>query len=124
MRRVAFVVPRYGAELGGGAEEECRRLAELLAADLDVTVLTSWALDYRTWADHYPAGEEHVGGVRVLRFGVTAPRQTAGVRRAQRRGVRPPGRPRARPSLAAGAGPRRARHRGAPAPRTATATTP
>ena len=40
VKRVAFVVPRYGAEIGGGAEEECRRLAELLAADLDVTVLT------------------------------------------------------------------------------------
>ena len=47
MKRIAFVVPRYGAEIGGGAEEECRRLAELLAADLDVTVLTSCALDYR-----------------------------------------------------------------------------
>ncbi len=77
MRRVAFVVPRYGAEIGGGAEEECRRLAELLAADLDVTVLTSCALDYRTWADHYPAGEEQVGGVRVLRFPVSAPRDLA-----------------------------------------------
>jgi len=75
--RVAFVVPRYGAEIGGGAEEECRRLAELLAADAEVTVLTSRALDYRTWADHYPAGEEHVAGVRILRFGVTAPRDLA-----------------------------------------------
>jgi len=43
--RVAFVVPRYGAEIGGGAEEECGRLAELLAADAEVTVLTSRALD-------------------------------------------------------------------------------
>jgi glycosyltransferase involved in cell wall biosynthesis len=74
VRRIAFVVPRYGAEVGGGAEEECRRLAELLAADLEVTVLTSRALDYRSWADHYPAGEEQAGGVRVLRFGVTVPR--------------------------------------------------
>lgn len=77
MRRVAFVVPRYGAEIGGGAEEECRRLAELLATDLDVTVLTSCALDYRTWADHYPPGEEHVGGVRVLRFPVARRRDPA-----------------------------------------------
>ena len=77
VKRVAFVVPRYGAEIGGGAEEECRRLAELLAADLDVTVLTSCALDYRTWADHYPPGEELVGGVRVLRFPVSAPRDLA-----------------------------------------------
>lgn len=77
MKRVAFVVPRYGAEIGGGAEEECRRLAELLATDLDVTVLTSCALDYRTWADHYPPGEERVGGVRVLRFRVAAPRDPA-----------------------------------------------
>lgn len=71
------MVPRYGAELGGGAEEECRRLAELLAEDLDVTVLTSCALDYRTWADHFPAGEERIAGVRVLRFPVAAPREQA-----------------------------------------------
>jgi glycosyltransferase involved in cell wall biosynthesis len=77
VKRVAFVVPRYGAEIGGGAEEECRRLAELLAGDLDVTVLTSCALDYRTWADHYPPGEERVAGVRVLRFGVAQPRDPA-----------------------------------------------
>src|SRR6185503_20525764 len=36
--------------------------------------LTTCALDYRTWADHYQAGEEVAAGVRVLRFGVTAPR--------------------------------------------------
>ena len=77
MSRVAFVVPRYGAEIGGGAEEECRRLAELLAGEVEVTVLTSCALDYRTWADHYAAGEEVAAGVRVLRFGVTAPRDLA-----------------------------------------------
>jgi glycosyltransferase involved in cell wall biosynthesis len=77
LKRVAFVVPRYGAEIGGGAEEECRRLAELLAADVDVTVLTSCALDYRTWADHYPPGEAQIGGVRVLRFPVAAPRDLA-----------------------------------------------
>jgi glycosyltransferase involved in cell wall biosynthesis len=75
--RVAFVVPRYGIEIGGGAEEECRRLAELLKDDVEVTVVTSCALDYRTWADHYPAGEDELNGVRVLRFPVAAPREQA-----------------------------------------------
>ena len=75
--RVAWVVPRYGAEIGGGAEEECRRVAELLATDVECTVLTTCASDYRTWADHYPPGESVVGGVRVVRFGVRAPRDPA-----------------------------------------------
>jgi glycosyltransferase involved in cell wall biosynthesis len=75
--RVAFVVQRYGVEVNGGAELEARSLAELLRDDADVTVLTTCALDYRTWADHYPAGETTVNGVRVLRFPVDAPRDGA-----------------------------------------------
>jgi hypothetical protein len=75
--RVAFVVPRYGAEVGGGAEEHVRRIATLLAHDAACTVLTSCALDYRTWADHYPPGESRDGDVRVLRFPVARPRDTA-----------------------------------------------
>jgi glycosyltransferase involved in cell wall biosynthesis len=75
--RVAFAVQRYGVEVNGGAELQARLLAELLNDDLDLTVLTTRALDYRTWADHYPAGEERVNGVRVLRFGVDVPRDEA-----------------------------------------------
>lgn len=73
-RRVAFVVPRYGARVGGGAEALCRTIAHLVAADADVTVLTTCAQDYRTWQDHHPAGEERDGPVRVLRFSVPEPR--------------------------------------------------
>jgi glycosyltransferase involved in cell wall biosynthesis len=75
--RVAFVVPRYGADVGGGAEEHVRRIAMLLARDVECTVLTSCALDYRTWADHYPPGESRDGDVRVLRFPVARPRDPA-----------------------------------------------
>ncbi|MDX6645803.1 MAG: hypothetical protein QOK40_1530 [Miltoncostaeaceae bacterium] len=75
--RVAFVVQRYGTEVNGGAELEARSLAELLRDDADVTVLTTCALDYRTWADHYPPGETAVNGVRVLRFPVDGPRDEA-----------------------------------------------
>ena len=78
-RRVAIVVQRYGLEVNGGAEQHARWLAERLAerssaTAAEVTVLTTCALDFITWADHYPAGEEMINGVRVRRFPVDAPR--------------------------------------------------
>jgi glycosyltransferase involved in cell wall biosynthesis len=72
--RIALVVHRYGPEVGGGAETLARLIAELLNETCDVTVLTTCALDYVTWADHYPSGESLVNGVRVLRFPVLRPR--------------------------------------------------
>src|SRR5687768_7702606 len=72
--RVAIVVQRYGVEVNGGSETLARRIAGLLAPEIDVTVLTTCALDYRTWANHYTAGEQEVEGVRVLRFPVDEPR--------------------------------------------------
>ncbi len=75
--RIAIVVQRYGPEVNGGAELHARTIAELLRDEVDVTVLTTCALDYRTWADHYPAGETVVEGVRVRRFPVDAPRDEA-----------------------------------------------
>jgi glycosyltransferase involved in cell wall biosynthesis len=73
--RVAWVVPRYGAEIGGGAETLARLTAELLADDVETTILTTCALDYWTWANHFPPGEEHVNGVRIVRFPVSRPRR-------------------------------------------------
>ncbi|WP_217914362.1 glycosyltransferase [Miltoncostaea marina] len=72
--RVALVVQRYGAEVNGGAEALARRVAGLIADAVDLTVVTTCALDYRTWEDHYPPGEHRVEGVRVLRFPVPEPR--------------------------------------------------
>ena len=80
-RRLAIVVQRYGREVNGGAEQHARWLAERLAATADVTVLTTCALDYITWADHYPPGQSDIDGVRVCRFPVDAPRDW---QRAQR----------------------------------------
>ena len=68
--RVAFVVQRYGLEVDGGAELECRRIAELMTGVWDVTVLTTCALDYYTWGNHYAAGEEKINRVTVQRFPV------------------------------------------------------
>ncbi len=68
MTRIAIIVQRYGIEVNGGAELHARLLAEALKPHYEVDVLTSRALDYRVWDRHYPAGEDWVGGCRVLRF--------------------------------------------------------
>ncbi len=68
--RVAFVVPRYGTTIIGGAETAARLLAEHLVAhrQWDVDVLTTCAEDFVTWEDVYPEGESWINGVRVVRF--------------------------------------------------------
>lgn len=68
--RIAFVVPRYGEDVLGGAETLARSLAEEVArADLaEVQVLTTCARDHLTWRNELPSGPEEVQGVFVLRF--------------------------------------------------------
>ena len=72
--RVAFVVQRYGLEVNGGAELHCRCIAELMSDVWHITVFTTRALDYYTWANHYPEGSELINGVEVHRFSVNKPR--------------------------------------------------
>lgn len=77
MSRIAVVVVRFGAEITGGAEAHARMVAQRLAARHDVTILTTCAEDYVTWADASPAGESRDGDLHVLRFGVRHPRDLA-----------------------------------------------
>jgi len=83
--KLACVVHRFGADIAGGSEGHCRLIAEHLAAQHDVTILTTCAKDHITWSNHYPAGESRVGlvppkrgeregGLRVLRFRVARER--------------------------------------------------
>ncbi len=65
-----MVVQRYGVEVTGGSESHARMLVERLALRRDVEVATTTALDYWTWAPHYAAGLDRVGGVPVHRFAV------------------------------------------------------
>jgi glycosyltransferase involved in cell wall biosynthesis len=68
---IAFVVPRYGPRVVGGAETLCRLLAENLTANgTPIDVLTTCAIDHFTWRDELPFGETLEGGVRVRRFPV------------------------------------------------------
>ena len=73
--KLAFVVQRFGADIAGGSEAHCRDLAHRLAPRHDITVLTTCARDYVTWANSYAAGEERDGHVRVIRFPVRQPRR-------------------------------------------------
>jgi glycosyltransferase involved in cell wall biosynthesis len=72
--RLAFVVQRYGTDVHGGAEMECRLWAERLAKRHDVHVFTTCARDFLSWADYYTPGVEVINGVHVHRFAVDAPR--------------------------------------------------
>lgn len=68
--RLCFVIQRYGLEVAGGSELHCRWLASRLARSHSVRVVTTCALDYLDWANHYPAGTSEVDGIEVTRFPV------------------------------------------------------
>jgi glycosyltransferase involved in cell wall biosynthesis len=68
---LAFVSPRYGRDVVGGAEVVVRQLAERLAdRGYPVEVLTTCALDHYTWANALPEGTTEEAGVVVRRFAV------------------------------------------------------
>lgn len=72
--KVAFVVQRCGKEVIGGSESHCLTIAKKLSSFFDVEVLTTCALDYVTWENHYPEGSEIIDGVLIRRFLVDSPR--------------------------------------------------
>lgn len=73
--RLLYVVQRYGEEVAGGAEAFCRMFAEQLATrGHTVDVLTSRALSYVDWSDHYPPGTQELNGVHIERLSIGQPR--------------------------------------------------
>lgn len=66
--KLACVVHRFGADIAGGSEAHCRHVAEHLAAEHDVTILTSCAKDHISWRNEYQPGTSTLGPLTVLRF--------------------------------------------------------
>jgi len=68
--KVAFVTPRYGPEVMGGAETAARQLAEHLTAGCGwtVEVFSTCAVDHITWDDVLDPGDSVLNGVTVHRF--------------------------------------------------------
>lgn len=77
--RIAYVTPRYGPQVMGGAEGAARSLAEHLVADRghEVEVYTTCALDHLTWDDVLDPGTSQINGVTVHRFRSAAGRDPA-----------------------------------------------
>ncbi|NEX02294.1 Glycosyltransferase involved in cell wall bisynthesis [Pseudobutyrivibrio sp. NOR37] len=68
-KKICFVVQRYGLEVNGGAELQCRLFAEhMLEAGYEVHVITTKAVDYMTWKNEYTEDTETINGVVVHRF--------------------------------------------------------
>ncbi|HUR32631.1 MAG TPA: glycosyltransferase family 4 protein [Vicinamibacterales bacterium] len=66
--KLACVVHRFGADIAGGSEAHCRHVAEHLAAEHDVTILTSCARDHISWRNEYAPGTTTLGPLTVVRY--------------------------------------------------------
>ena len=68
--KLAFVVPRYGEQILGGAETLIRGFAEQSAAAglAEVEVFTTCAVNHHTWQNDLPAGTTQSNGVTLHRF--------------------------------------------------------
>ena len=70
-RTIAFVTPRYGVEVLGGAETGMRSWAEHLAGQgYRVEALATGVVDLTDWNDRLALGTSQVNGVTVRRFPV------------------------------------------------------
>lgn len=74
MKRVAVVVQRCHRDVAGGSEALAWHYAQLLQAQAAVEILTSCALDYRSWDNALPAGSEEREGITIRRFPSAWPR--------------------------------------------------
>ncbi|MBI1880512.1 MAG: glycosyltransferase family 1 protein, partial [Chloroflexi bacterium] len=74
--RLAFILPRYGPEVMGGAETLARGVVERLAQrGHHLEVWTTCVQNIYTWANAYPAGVTQGEAVTLRRFPVEVQRR-------------------------------------------------
>lgn len=66
--KIAIVIQRYGLEINGGAELHARLLAEKLSVTYDVEIITTCAIEYEFWNNHYSDGIEVINNIKIRRF--------------------------------------------------------
>ena len=66
--KIAFITPRYGENILGGAEQLCKKLVEHLLKYYDIDVITTCAEDYVTWKNKFK--EEVLMRLTALRLSV------------------------------------------------------
>jgi glycosyltransferase involved in cell wall biosynthesis len=67
--RLAFILPRFGPQILGGAETHGREVIEqLVRRGHYVEVWTTCVRNIYTWANEYPSGAEQYNGIAIHRF--------------------------------------------------------
>jgi len=72
---IAVVIHRYGKDVMGGAEKHAEQAVAVLKDKFKITVITTTALDYITWKNHYPQGNGFEENVEIIRFPVKKERE-------------------------------------------------
>ena len=73
-KKIAVVVQRCHQKIVGGSENLAWQYAQLLSEKYQVEILSTCAMDSRTWSNELPPGEETRQNVRIIRFPVTVGR--------------------------------------------------
>lgn len=60
LKKIAVVSPIFSDKVSGGSEKLIFQFVELLAADFEITVLTTRSLDYITWKNSIPLSEKNL----------------------------------------------------------------
>lgn len=71
MKKIAFVICRYGAEIKDGTEYYCKLMIEQLKSEYEIDVVTTCALDKTSWINYYKPGFECENGINIYRFQTT-----------------------------------------------------
>ncbi|MBE7413047.1 MAG: glycosyltransferase family 4 protein [Leptospiraceae bacterium] len=69
-KKIAIVSTRFSDRIAGGAERHALKFALLMSEKYEVTVLTTTALDYKTWKNEIESGESFIQDIKIIRFRV------------------------------------------------------